>query len=183
MIIENDFDIMEMIYEAENGQKFSKLARQGLARSAPLYIPTPILLATSYYFFKEEFYSTLSLATLSVIPIIFASYLLNKIKAPYHKLLAEIKLEFLVYELTKLEVDTSRELLKEAEVIQTDYELVFSDDKISVPKLNQKKYISVPLSNGGEETLLQEHFVGFKDYELSVGSPTKKLSFKPIKQV
>lgn len=118
-----------------------------------------------------------------MIPIIFASYVLNKKAAPYHKLSAEIKLEFLVYELTKLEVDTSRELLMEAEVIQTDYELVFSDDKISVPKLNQKKYISVPLSNGGEETLLQEHFVGFKDYELSVGSPTKKLSFKPIKQV
>lgn len=45
-------------------------------------------------------------------------------------------------------------------------------------KLKQYKYIDVPLSNGYEETLLQEHVLGDKTYELSVNSPVKKWILK-----
>lgn len=68
-------------------------------------------------------------------------------------------------------------LLKDAEVIQTNYKVNLRD-KNKLPFLKQEKYIEVPLCNGYKEILLQEHNIGSKNYELSVQEPTKKMSLK-----
>ena len=93
---------------------------------------------------------------------------------------AEIDLQQLVNELSKLEVKTSVELLQEAKVNQIDYKIKYEDDD-KIPRLVQYKYIDVPLVSGYEETLLQEHKYGDKDYELSVNSPVKKMNYKVAK--
>lgn len=104
----------------------------------------------------------------------------NKYKGLF-KLKSDIDLQVLVNELSNLEVKTSTELLKEAKINQIDYKIKYEDgDK--VPRLVEYKYIDIPLSNGYEETLLQEHKYGDKDYELSVNSPVKKIEFKLAKQ-
>ena len=104
----------------------------------------------------------------------------NKYKGLF-KLKSNIDLQALVNELSNLEVKTSTDLIKEAKINQIDYKIKYEDgDKI--PRLVQYKYIDVPLSNGYEETLLQEHKYGDKDYELSVNSPVKKMEFKLAKQ-
>lgn len=104
----------------------------------------------------------------------------NKTKELY-KCKSDLELQILVNELSNLEVKTSRDLLKEAKINQIDYKIKYEDgDK--VPRLVEYKYIDVPLSNGYEETLLQEHKYGDKDYELSVNNPVKKMEFKLAKQ-
>ncbi len=87
----------------------------------------------------------------------------------------------LANQLIALEVKTSAELLKEAKLNQTDYKIVFSDNDIKIPKLKQTKEIAVPLTNGYEETILQEHIFGDEDYEISVGELDKKREIKLVK--
>ena len=60
---------------------------------------------------------------------------------------------------------------------------ILNRDKIKIPKLKQYKYIDIPLSNGYEETLLQEYTFGDKYYELSVNEPDKKVNMSLVKQM
>lgn len=104
-------------------------------------------------------------------------YLFEKKIKNLKELSATFDLLQLTNVLSKLEVRTTTKLLKEAEVISTNYKIKFKDSD-KTPVLKQEKYIEVPLSNGYKETLLQEHNVGSKDYELSVQEPAKKMSLK-----
>lgn len=88
---------------------------------------------------------------------------------------ARYDLYILVSELNNLDVNTTYANLLKSEVIQTDYEFKFIDSK---PLLKQKKYINIPLNNGYEQTIMQEHKVGSKEYELSVNEPEKKMNLK-----
>ena len=110
---------------------------------------------------------------------------------------ATIDLQQLASQLIALEVKTSAELLQESKINQINYKIKFVDedinskkmkkilnrDKIKIPKLKQYKYIDIPLSNGYEETLLQEYTFGDKYYELSVNEPDKKVNMSLVKQM
>lgn len=93
------------------------------------------------------------------------------------------ELQRLVKQLYNLEVRTDLELLKKSNLNQTNYKIVFTDGNIKVPRLKQYKYINIPLSNGYEETILQEHVFGDDDYDLSVKTPVKKQIYKAVKVV
>lgn len=90
---------------------------------------------------------------------------------------ADHNLRKLVSELNGLDVKTSVSLLKESEVQETHYDIVLNDKNI--PVLKQDKYILVPtFDNYGRhdvECLHQEHIIGSKDYDISVGEPQKRL--------
>lgn len=90
---------------------------------------------------------------------------------------ADHNLRKLVSELNILNVKTSVSLLKDAEVQETHYDIVLNDKNI--PVLKQDKYILVlTFDNYGRqdvECLHQEHIIGSKDYDISVGKPQKRL--------
>lgn len=93
-----------------------------------------------------------------------------------NKVRAENQLRQLVSELRDINVSTDYESLFEAENYKTKYKLSFSDGII--PKLVQNKYIMVPTYNEGEVSLLQEHVVGTRKYDLSVGEPEKQKQYR-----
>ena len=71
-------------------------------------------------------------------------------------------------------IETSSELLKGAYQYEVDYSVNFDSFP---PKLEQKKYIMVPVYNdwgNNERSLVQEHVIGTRDYALSYGESKKK---------
>lgn len=101
-------------------------------------------------------------------------------KFEIYKERVEYKIRKLASDLKILQVNTNVEMLKEAELVQTNYKFKLNNKKI--PVLKQDKYIKIPVVNGMgerfEETLYQEHIVGTKDYDLSVKEPDKKVQVK-----
>lgn len=96
------------------------------------------------------------------------------------KLKANTKLAKLALDLFELNVYTTYEMLKGAEIVKTNYKFKLNDKKI--PVLKQNKCIKIPVVNGMgkrfEETLYQEHIVGTRSYDLSVKKPDEKVQVK-----
>lgn len=102
--------------------------------------------------------------------------ILNFVAKDFFKYNSSLILKSLVYTLKNHYIDTDYELLLKAYEHQTNYSFVLDENKI--PRLKQEKHIMVPVYKSGEEkeiSLLQEHIIGTKDYDLSYGSPQKKL--------
>ena len=76
-------------------------------------------------------------------------------------------------------INTDYELLQNSYGYATNYSFILDDEKI--PRLKQEKYIKIPVVDKDgmrEVSLVQEHLIGSKEYELSYGSPKKVL--KPV---
>ena len=75
-----------------------------------------------------------------------------------------------LYELTDQlndnNIDITPDLLKEAVVTSKKYRFEYKDADSKAKRLKKYKYIDVPLSNGYNKTLVQEHFIGSKDYSI-----------------
>ncbi len=174
MKLKINYDLIEKIKESKNGIKLNKIVKTRVisfgvssALLSPLYVNSSVeetMLGISSLVFWNVFFGGLD-------------YLFEKKIKNLKELSATFDLFHLANELSKLDVRTTTELLKEAEVISTNYKIKFKDSD-KTPVLKQEKYIEVPLSNGYKETLLQEHNIGSKDYELSVQEPAKKMSLK-----
>lgn len=102
-------------------------------------------------------------------------------KLPIYEEERQFRFDRIIKDLAKIEVSTNRDLLLEAHAYKREYEIGFY--KSVIPYLKENKYIMVPSYNGyseGETSVLQEHVVGTRAYELSVGEPKKeyKLSYR-----
>lgn len=97
-----------------------------------------------------------------------------------YKNIATFDLDMLVNQLHNLEVNTTTELLKKSKLLKKESKIKFIDSK---PIIFEKKYIDIPLTNGYNETILQEHKIGSKKWEISVQEPTKTLNYKAIKNL
>lgn len=93
----------------------------------------------------------------------------------------------LSHKLKDIFIDTDCEKLQEAKLYKTEYALDLENS--TFPKVMQKKYIMVPIHNewnNNERSLMQEHYIGSKDYALSYGEPEKEkvlpLTPKRVKQ-
>lgn len=85
-------------------------------------------------------------------------------------------LEILSQDLTMIDVNTNQDLLLKARKYKTDYKISFDD--FYFPKLEQKKYIMVPILDNEKEkeaSLVQKHIIGTDDYDISQGVPKKLL--------
>lgn len=98
-------------------------------------------------------------------------------KDDYAKIAVE-DLKGLVSSLNSLNLNTNYELLLESQLSCKEYKIVLNKNKI--PQILESKYILVPTYNYNNQikdvSVLQEHVIGSKDYELSLQSPRK--SFK-----
>lgn len=177
MKLKINYDLIEKIKESKSGIRLHKIFKErinnvvfALGISLPLYPLLSVkgqLISISWVFVHNGILGSVD-------------YLLDKRKQYTLKQSANSDLLYLVNALSRLEVKTTTELLKDAEIIKTGYKLKFRDsDKL--PVIKEEKYIEVPLCNGYKETLLQEHNIGSKDYELSVQEPVKKVQFKLAK--
>ena len=88
---------------------------------------------------------------------------------------AEKRLRSLSSQLSKINIYTDADLLKEGQLYKTEYKLV----KDNQPTIQQNKYIMIPTNgslNANEVSLLQEHNIGSREYILSMGEPKKSYS-------
>lgn len=174
-----DYDVLEKIRQSKKGYRITRYLIGGLCGFAigmSLSVPSWVYSAQN----GENIIPRVILSsTGGVITAILTSKYLQKYNMEPAKQDADFKLRLFVNQLHNIEVRTSLELLKEAKLNQAPkYKIVFSDGNVKMPKLKQYKYIDVPLSNGYEETVLQEHVFGDKDYEISVQSPENKYEFR-----
>lgn len=100
--------------------------------------------------------------------------------SPFAQASALMDLIILSLKLEKIRVNTDFELLMDSVEYHREHKLVLNEKKL--PQILQSKYIMVPTYDNGEireESILQEHFIGSKDYYISKGSPAKqyKLAF------
>lgn len=90
----------------------------------------------------------------------------------FNKSAAENRLRNLASSLSKINIYTDTDSIKNAHLYKTQYKLV-RDDKTAI---QQNKYIMLPTTgtlNADEVSLLQEHIIGSGEYALSIGEPKK----------
>ena len=91
------------------------------------------------------------------------------------------QLKYLMHTLKNININTDYDLLIEAYKYRTDYKVEFNDSKL--PQIKQEKYIMLPVYENGEEkevSILQEHIIGSKNYELSIGEPMEQKQLKLV---
>ena len=135
-----------------------------------------------YYLLDLAFLKKFSYATIAVISqfglLTFNKVLESRIyKEDKYFDKSKSDLIKLVPKLDALNIRTSYTLLCNAEQYDKEYTIYYNKDKL--PSLLESKYVLVPYySYNGEisdVSITQEHIVGSNNYELSVGSPSKKL--------
>lgn len=176
-----NYDVLKKIYQSKNGYGIERYLIGGLcgvATGMSLCIPSWI---NSVQNGENIIPNVILSGTGGVITVILASKYFQKLNMESAKQVADFQLRLFVNQLHNIEVRTSLELLKDAKLNQTNYKRVYSDNDIKIPKLMQIKEITVPLTNGYEETILQEHIFGDKDYKISVGELGKKRETKLVK--
>ena len=145
--------------------------RQWFTINLPLYF-------TLDYLFYRNITSALEISELCFILMIgteLTDYAINKEDLYHTKSSHDLKR--LVPKLNDLNIKTDYNLLLQSEMYERKYKIEFNDNKI--PSLMEEKYILLPSYNYSGEikdtSLLQEHIIGSREYELSIGTPAKTL--------
>lgn len=170
-----NFDLLSKITASKTGFELDRTMKRVVTNTLIIETVTlPLQVAACYT--KEEFIAYLlriisaQAAVLGSIDIIFSKMC---------KQTAIEQLKILVYILKLLDINTDYDLLLESYKYHTDYKLEFNNSKL--PKVKQEKYIMIPVYEDGEEkevSILQEHIIGSKDYELSIGQSTPQKRLK-----
>ncbi len=144
-------------------------------------IPSFAILFSTIWFDSNSFFFTTALhSSIFLLYDYIDNYKFKKdnhIEFDEYTYYSAIKLVELARQLEEINVKTKAEFLLDAELYDEKHRLMFNEDK--VPVIKHDKYIMIPgynSFNGNEMdiSLLQEHIIGTKDYELSVGEPEKK---------
>ncbi len=93
----------------------------------------------------------------------------------FNKQIAERRLESLASSLTKINIYTNTESIRNAHLYKTQYKIVHEDKMF----LQQNKFLMLPTTgtfNADEVSLQQEHIIGSNEYVLSIGEPKKAQS-------
>ncbi len=169
MKIRINYDLIDKVSEANKGYSLKRCVKRTMgAFGISSAVTTPMTLARDQADFLIFGYLIQMMvhtsATLSyTIPFIDIS-----------KKLASKNLHKLANELHAININVNYEALLDAYKDSCEYKLN-TDGKLEVL---QKKYITVPYHTecfgDGEVSLLQEHIIGSRDYDLSFGSPQKK---------
>ena len=172
-----NYDLLSKIATSKTGLALDKTVKRAAKYSL---IAQGILLPLDLLanFTQEQFLAQL----LRTISVEFSAVGISDIICiKRSKELAIRDLKILAYVLKKIDINTNYDLLVESYKYRTDYKVEFNDSKI--PKIKQEKYIVVPIYEDGEEkeiSVLQEHIIGSKNYELSIGEPTPQKRLKLV---
>lgn len=144
----------------------------------------------------KRFVGKMVLYTGITVPVTFTNYMVNPNSYPAINLLsgylyatfifggselalkelnkkqADLRLRNLASSLTKINIYTDADSIKQARLYKTQYRIV-RDEKNAI---QQNKFIMLPTDgtfNADEVSLQQEHIIGSKEYILSMGEPKK----------
>ena len=177
MKLQVNFDLLSKIATSKTGLTLDKTMKQAVANT--LIVETiclPLQISISYT--KEQFLlSLLRLITLQISILGLSDIIVSK----WQKQMAVAQLKILAYILSTININTDYDLLIQSYKYQTNYKWEFHHSKL--PKLKQEKYIMVPVYENEEEkevSVLQEHIIGSKNYELSIGEPTTQRRLKLV---
>ena len=168
-----NYDLIDKAREAKTGFSLHKYTRVvGFTNG----IAIPAMLLGAYIGNTEASYVIQSMLRLFGYSLFY-----NAVHAVcfsvFRKQDACLDLEKLSSELNRFCVETDAELLKSAYKYHVEYGVDFSSFP---PKVEQKKYIMVPVHNdwgNNERSVLQKHAIGSLSYALSYGEPEKKKTY------
>jgi len=170
MKLKINYDLMTKVVEANNGFSLKRAAKKVMLYtyiSSALGMIDNIVLQKPIEEYVVEVISYV--AWHSVFTTLFGMGISKLVK-----IISLDDLRRLSAELKNLNVNTSQEQLLQSYKYKTEYKL--NTDEGIIPKVEQKKYIMVPVYENGEEkevSLLQEHTIGSNEYVLSIGTPKK----------
>lgn len=169
MKIEVNYDLLEKIEESKTGINLNKMGRD---MSFMMSIMTPFCLLSYRNNLEQCIWGILYSFVLSSVHYGLIPSLFRDSK----KERAKNELKDLASKLCSIDIYTNDELLLESRGYKTKYKINFNDG--TFPKLMKNKYIMVPTKNAGEVSLLQEHVIGTRKYDLSVGEPEKQKQYR-----
>jgi len=178
MKININYDLMTKIAEANNGFVLKKTVKRILIYSAISITIAQVIVPGEASLSEELLKGIVTVVPIHTLGAAATDLTLIESK----KRLALNKLKALSLALNQLNLNTDSELLLKSQKYKTEYN--FNHNDSTTPKLEERKYIMIPVYENGEEkevSVLQEHIIGTKTYSLSLGSPKKvvKLSFNP----
>lgn len=94
-----------------------------------------------------------------------------------------LELDNLSLQLAEFEINTNIDMLLDSKLNSKKYTFEYKDSESNIKKLKEYKYIDVPVLDGESELILQEHFVGSKEYELSLPPDSKEFQLKLCKNL
>ena len=178
----NNYDLMDKIQGANGVISYQKILLKELKKQVLFYGAFAIFdLAVASNHEVQWLTNTTICSTFLLANVVVRTVLETKFKdtIQYKSFLELTKLSL---QLADLNINTNPFLLKEAEVIQTDYKVRFNEKYR--PILEQNKYILVPsydsIGEVKDTSIIQEHNVGSKEWILSIGSPEKRLKLSPV---
>jgi len=176
MKIRVNYDLLDKIRESKTGVSLKRNdMNNGLVIGVSMLLDIPIIIASSEHL--QAIVSALSITTLITLVL----------RSCENAALKQINIMLSINQLKQLSailrshyINTDYELLQDAYQYESNYSFILDENKI--PRLKQEKYIMVPIVDRDgkrEVSLVQEHLVGSKAYELSYGSPSKAKVLKP----
>ena len=174
MKIRVNYDLMDKIREEKIGYSLIR-TRRDILKFGIMFFPLDVLIVNGDI--KILIIQTLFRAGANAI--VFP--MIEKYSIKIGKDDAVMQLKQLASTLRSHYINTDYELLQQSYKYETNYRFILDDDKI--PRIKEEKYIMVPVvdRDGKKEvSLVQEHLIGSKDYELSYGSPSKSKILKPV---
>lgn len=174
MKIQINYDLMDKIRESKTGVSLVRSVRKAFLSSGIVFgIDLPIILMNENKL-KVLMNIMLICGWVSCFNIVVMDNLFGNKKLNKYLSLEELK--ELARILRKYSVNTDYELLQDTCLYETNYSVIL--DESFIPRLKQMKYMKVLVVDRDgkrEVSLVQEHLIGSKKYELSYGSPKKAL--------
>lgn len=164
MNIKVNYDLVNKMYESKHGYKLSREVKTLLLGS----VLTAGMLSPALAFVSPEDIKAFvpKYLTFVLVSSFLGGKMCKKITNSTAMNNANKSLYLLSSELNNNNVDITPDLLKEGVVTSKKYRLEYKDKDSITKRLKEYKYVDVPLSNGYNKTLVQEHFVGSKDYNI-----------------
>ena len=164
MNIKINYDLVNKIYESNHGyniiKDFKKLLK-GNTIGLCIVSPMAILLPTEDI---KAYFAKVLIAL--VLADALVAYLTKEIYYENAVYTATLSLDLLSDELNDNNVDVTTDLLKKGVLTSKKYRFEYKNEDSKFKSLKEYKYIEVPLSSGYNKTLVQEHFVDSKDYNI-----------------
>ena len=174
MKIRVNYDLFEKIVQAESGLSIKRRAYDFLKISPFVCL---IVYGSAFAGGGDINFQNITL-TFSLAFLFNLSHELIDLKSKQKR--ANESLSMLVKDFNKLNISTTEDLIKESELYHSHYEVKLNSWKI--PYLYEQKFIMVKTVDDNEVSIKQEHVIGSRKWNISVGEPEKQYKLSLAKQ-
>lgn len=174
-----NYDFFDAVKDTNEGFTPFKVVRN--CKVSWLKYNLPLLTLAEYLTFHEDFMKHMPEALLIQLGILFGANMAGYLTCgDVYKETSDGRLKSLVPQFKNMGIDTSLDLIKQSECDNRIYNFKLNNKKF--PQLIEYKYVLVPSYNYQgdiiDNSVVQEHVIGSRDYIISHGSFKKVL--KPV---